>query len=406
MEGHNKVPLGVWVFWSLVGLALLIALFRWATGGNIPPYIAPVAAFISALAVAASFYVARTTFERTRPDRKEQLAASQPRFSVGRKIWRSFELILFRAALWLVFLLSLGGLATKLVIGKPSTVPSHYLLVAAALAASLAVFIPAVISRISEFSVGNVKLVLARTETLGEFKASAFDDLPASGAAFEAKELKGRQLYEDERLSQKLYRLKDQLVDPRDLNRTTLHNYKQLIDCVGRAAFKMGHFTKYLETVKLFETLPEVEQTSEQRYLIGHAYLSATDEQEGADQEAYLRAASENLLRALRRNSTDVNIPFNLGLALLRRHYYEKGIKYMEKALHMHSSIADEANWNIAIGLKKLGRGTEALAKLKDIAQGPVWLEIEKDPEFVDPPDANFDRDFKVLCEDRKPKNN
>ena len=202
------------------------------------------------------------------------------------QVWRSLELILFRVALWLVCVLSLAGLATKLMMGKPGTVPSHYLLISAALAASLAVFIPAVISRISEVSVGSVKLVLSGTERLDEFKASAFNDLPASGAAFETADLKGRQLYEYERLSHKLYRLKDQLVHPDTLDRTSCQNYRRLIDYVGRAAFKMGHFTKYLETVKMFEMFTERQQTSDERYLIGHAYLCAADEQDARDDGA------------------------------------------------------------------------------------------------------------------------
>ena len=319
------------------------------------------------------------------------------------RIWRSLELIIFRVALWLIVLLSLGGLVTKWVIGKPSSVPSHYLLIAAAFAASLAVFIPAVISRISEVSVGSVKLVLSRTESLDEFKAGALSDLPASGAAFETEDLRGRQRYEYERLSHKLYRLKDQFVDPDNLDRTSRQNYRRLIDYVGRAAFKMGHFTKYLETVKMFETFTEREQISDERYLIGHAYLCAADEQDGAAQtKAYLKAASENLEMAQKTNSTDVNIPFNLGLALLRRGYHEDGIKYTQMALDMHKSIAAEANWNMAIGLKKLKRGPEALTRLEKIGPGPVWLRIEKDPDFVDPPDAEFDQEFRALCDARK----
>lgn len=77
---NPQVPLGVWVFWSLVGLGLLIALFRWATGGNTPTYIAPIAACVSALAATYAVYMTTKTFRQARLDRKEELEAKHPRF--------------------------------------------------------------------------------------------------------------------------------------------------------------------------------------------------------------------------------------------------------------------------------------------------------------------------------------
>lgn len=83
MSENNKVPIGVWVFWSLVGLALLIFLFRWATGGNQPAYIAPVAACISALAATAAVYMATRTFAKNREDHQNEIESKHPRFVIS-----------------------------------------------------------------------------------------------------------------------------------------------------------------------------------------------------------------------------------------------------------------------------------------------------------------------------------
>jgi hypothetical protein len=82
-EDNKGIPLGVWVFWSLAGLGLLIALFRWATGGNPPAYIAPVAACISALAATAAVYMATRTFAHTRQDRLDEIESKHPRFVIS-----------------------------------------------------------------------------------------------------------------------------------------------------------------------------------------------------------------------------------------------------------------------------------------------------------------------------------
>jgi hypothetical protein len=79
---EERVPIGVWIFWSLVGLAIIIALFRWATGGNTPTYIAPIAACVSAMAATYTVYMTTKTFRQARLDRKEELEARHPRFNL------------------------------------------------------------------------------------------------------------------------------------------------------------------------------------------------------------------------------------------------------------------------------------------------------------------------------------
>lgn len=78
---ERPIPAGVWVFWALVGLGLLFALLRWATGGN-PTYIAPLASTVSAIAATISVYLATRTFSQNRKDRKEEIESRHPRFVV------------------------------------------------------------------------------------------------------------------------------------------------------------------------------------------------------------------------------------------------------------------------------------------------------------------------------------
>ena len=85
---EKNIPPGVWVFWAILGLGLLIALFRWATGGN-PAYIAPIAASVSAVAAAYAVYMTTKTFNQNRKDRKEEIESKHPRFVVvdGAVVW-------------------------------------------------------------------------------------------------------------------------------------------------------------------------------------------------------------------------------------------------------------------------------------------------------------------------------
>jgi len=82
----NRVPLGVWIFWSVIGFILILSIFRWATGGNTPTYIAPIAACLSALASTASVYMATKTFYQNRKDRQEEIEAKHPRFAITKGI--------------------------------------------------------------------------------------------------------------------------------------------------------------------------------------------------------------------------------------------------------------------------------------------------------------------------------
>ncbi len=313
---------------------------------------------------------------------------------------RRIELFLFRLVMWTVVVCCFIGLLTKAVLGKPGSVPVHYLLFAITIAASLAVLLPTVLSRISAVTFGGVTLVLATTETaLDDFRA-AFDDLPASGVAFETNKLEGPQRYEYERLSHRLYRISDRLKDPDALDLVNRDRYRRLIDYVARAAFKQNHLTKYLEVVKNLESFADRAPTSDELYLIGHAYLCAAEEQLGESKKnSYWKSAVEWLEAASKKNSNDVNIRFNLGLAQLKLGYFQPAIDSMKACVEMYPPIVPQARWNWAEGLKKLKRNADALTKLDEIPPGAFWKDILADEAFKDPEDPGFESEFKTLCE-------
>ena len=315
-----------------------------------------------------------------------------------KKNGRRIELFLFRLAMWTVVACCFIGLLTKAVFGKPGSVPVHYLLFAITIAASLAVLLPTLLSRISAVTFGGVTLVLATTETVLDDFRPAFDDLPASGAAFEANKLEGPQLYLYERLSHRLYRISDRLKDPDALDFVNRESYRRLIDYVARAAFKQNHFTKYLEVVKNLELFAD--RTSDELYLIGHAYLCAADEQLGESRKnSYWKSAVGWLEAAWKKNSNDVNVRFNLGLAQLKLGYYLPAIVSMKVCVKMDPQIVPQAKWNWAEGLKKLNRNKNALKKLEEIPPGAFWNDILADEAFKDPADSAFESEFKALCE-------
>ncbi|MEK6321308.1 MAG: hypothetical protein AABN33_06450 [Acidobacteriota bacterium] len=74
------------------------------------------------------------------------------------------QILFFRLTMWAVVLCSLGAVVSKALVGKPSSVPLHYLLGFAVVAALLAVLVPSlesyVFSRVSEISFGGIKLEL------------------------------------------------------------------------------------------------------------------------------------------------------------------------------------------------------------------------------------------------------
>ena len=311
---------------------------------------------------------------------------------------RSIELVLFSVAMWGVVVCCFVGLAMKVFV-RPSSVPVHYLLGAILLAGSLALLLPTILSRIGEISFAGVKVVLAQTETVLDDLQTAFDD-PNGELDSDEQGLKDPQQYDYERLSLKLYRVFDQIRDPHSLDFESRRKYRRLIDYVGRAAFAMGHQTKYLQIVLHFQSFSDREMTWDEEFLIGHAYLSAADLQSSnAKRNTYWQQSAAFLEAARHKNTSEARIPFHWGMAMLCLANYPKGIELLQASIDMSDSMAARAKWNIACGLKKLGKNQDALDKLDEILPGTVWEANQEDDWFKDPGNPDFERQFKTLCQ-------
>lgn len=254
---------------------------------------------------------------------------------------RPWELYAFKTAMWLVVIDALVAVAWKARSLNPSAVPLHYLFISAAVASALVLILPALLSRISEVSFAGVKVVLAQqelsvkeieiTDTAPEALAH-YDDVEIQkiSVPFAVKKLAGAQLYHYERSYLALYRVFDQVTDPSKLDLKNRAKYRDLIIHVGKAAYAMKHYTKYLHIVLHFLDFTDRELNSNEEFMIGHAYLCAVDEQTPANRQDYLEKASQFLSVAMAKSPEVVKIPFNLGMCLFYSLGYEKGIELME----------------------------------------------------------------------------
>lgn len=326
------------------------------------------------------------------------------------------EILFFRLTMWAVVICSLGSVVSKALIGRPSSIPLHYLLGFAIVASLLAVVVPSlesyVFSRITEISIGGVKLELIAAAGVAISELQYKEKMPSEiesdsspNEPFPTPELTGPQRYHYERLSHKLYRIFDQIKDPNQLDRESRDNYRELVKTVGRAAFAMKHFTKSLEILVHLEALKDRELTPDELYLIGNGYLWAGDElSQDAERKEYVRKSLPFLKAAMEKNSYEAKFPYDLGWALLTLDQYQDGIDQFTSSIGKRPSIAPFANWNIACGLKKLNNNVEALNKLREIPPGPWWEGIAKDDWFADPENADFSREFEALCQTKGTK--
>jgi len=317
--------------------------------------------------------------------------------------------------MWAVVLFSLGSVLTKALVGKPTSVPFHYLLGFAVVAALLAVLVPSlelyVFSRISEISFGGIKLeLIAEAGTaISELKyreilPSEIESNPSLNyprdEPFPTPRLSGPQRYHYERLSQKLYRIFDHIKDPNKLDAESRTNYRDLVKNVGRAAFSMKHFTKCLEIVVHLESLTDRALNADESFLIGNAYLWAADElSKEPERKEYITRAVPFIKTAMEKNPYEAKFPYDLGWALLSLGQYADGIALFETSISKDPSIAPWANWNIACGLKRLNKDKEALNKLREIPSGSWWEGIAKDDWFAETGNATFKEEFETLCQ-------
>jgi hypothetical protein len=324
---------------------------------------------------------------------------------------RPWELYAFKVVMWAIILSSFVAILRRAASLNPTTLPLHYLFIAAGLAAALLILLPGVRTRISEVSFAGVKLILAQPEVvLDEIK---IEEIPLESdihqtaeeisIPFSVKSLEGPQLYHYERLSYQLYRVFDQVKDPNKLDAKNRENYRNLIAHVAKAAFAMGHHTKYLDVARRFLSFSDRARNSDENFMIGHAYLWAAEEQPANTRSEYQIRAQQFLSSAMRLSREEVKIPFNLGLCLFYLQGYRRGITLMEMSIQRYEPLSPWAKWNIAFALKKLDDYEGALAKLREIPSGTVWDGIAADEWLAPPVNADFKAGFLKLCEERRP---
>jgi tetratricopeptide (TPR) repeat protein len=342
-------------------------------------------------------------------ERKEMLREGWERtqliFYRTPKVGRGLEFLLFLIVMWGIAISAFIGIVRRAGLKRPNflpgyifssldSIPFHYLVIVAAAAATLALFMPALISRVAEVSYGGIKVTLAQSESALNSLESALE-LPEEPIV--EGQLKGPERYHYERLSQNLYRILEQRKDPNTLDFVSRHKYRRLIDYVARAACLMNHQTKFLAIARHLETFKDRKLTWDEQYLIGLAYLVAADELDEPQRPSYWKNAAGYLSAARKKNSYDVTIPFNLGVALLWLGDYPRGIRLMRQCIRMDQTYFNKAKWNIACGLAKLEHDQKALDTLYEIGPEADWEGIKVDPWFATGR-KSFERPFKLLC--------
>jgi tetratricopeptide (TPR) repeat protein len=336
-------------------------------------------------------------------------------------IFSRLELVAFRLVMWLIVIGSFLAIVKRAWSLNPTTLPLHYLFICIAAAASLVIILPNVLNRVRELNVAGIKLTLAQLEQqeaqLDEIRIETVDPsviiedvgIKSGGVKqeldvpFSAKPLKGAQLYQYERLSHRFYRIRDQVKDPSKLDRQVRVNYRDLITYVAKAAFAMGHYTKYLDVAKQILALDD-ERTFNEDYLIGHAYLWALSEQESRRME-YLASANGFLTQAVKKNPNDVKSQFNLGICLFYQGGRRAGITCMRKSVALDDSLRPWAHWNVAFALKEMKRYELSLKVLRGIPPGPIWKAIQDDSWLAPPITDSFRGQYAAIFQERIPRN-
>lgn len=318
--------------------------------------------------------------------------------------------------MWAVVVASFAAIGTKAIWGKPSSVPVHYFLVLILVGMLLSTFAPTLgeyaASRLHKLkfggfevelseAVGQASLHLKVEDVRGwdrELVDKAGDD--SYSDPFPSIKLSARGKYEYERLSLRLYLLFEQVKDPNELDAESRENFRKLILIVGKAAHAMENYTKALEVLLWLKRFTDRERDYEESRMLGTAYLWAAGEQTDKSQE-YQNEAIPYLRFAIGKHPYQSIVFYNLGWALLSLDKYYYGIQQMRKCIRLEPRCAPWANWNIACGLKRLGKGSEALTTLGQIPPGPMWTAIAKDDWFKDPEVTQFMRDFEALVQSK-----
>jgi len=322
------------------------------------------------------------------------------------------ELLAFRVTMWLVATTCILALGTKAKMGRPTSVPVHYLLIICMVAATLALLVPRLdaygLSKLKKINLGGVELEML-VDSGAERELLKYTETPPSEQAaaanqpceqpFPLAELSGRQRFFYEKLSYRLYQVFDQVSDPATLDRQQQHHYREMVRYVGGSAIAMKHYTKALDIVSRLNNFKDEDLTAEELRLLGVAHLWAADEISNEQEKVECLKKALPLLRASAKKEPDeVRTFFSLGWGLLSVGNFEEGIIQMKKCISMNDSVRPWANWNIACGLKKLRRDDEALMFLREIVPGCWWPHIARDDWFKEEPRTGFSDSFEALC--------
>lgn len=318
-----------------------------------------------------------------------------------------------RVTLWLIVTLSFAAIATKAVIGKPSSAPVHYLLIIALIAAVLAVLVPNfesyLLSKISEIDIAGVKLVIAKAPEIKrgfDFKRIKPSELspsdPVADGPFRVAKLEGFQLYEYEKWSNTIYKAFEDIREPNDLDDTLRQNYRELIKHVAKMAYAMGHYSKCLDIIVRLEKFKDG-LSDEELADIGYAYLWAADEQlDEAEKKEFWKKSVGFLKRAVKENSHEVKSIFNLGIGHLYLNHYRESIRFMKWSARMSDQLIPWIKWNLACAYVRLKKEDEALTTLKEIDKGKLWKGIRGDTWFTeDSVSDEFRAAFHSLCDEK-----
>jgi tetratricopeptide (TPR) repeat protein len=328
-------------------------------------------------------------------------------------IQQNWEFYGLKLTPWLVVICSFIAIITKAFIGRPSSVPFHYLLIIAMIGAALATLLPKFeeyFSKINQIDFAGIKLILVEAKKIDFeiIKPNSLEEiLPDSikpgdtlDYPFPILKLKGYQKYEYERLSHKLYQTFDEIKDPNEVPANLKENYRDLIKYVGKMAFAMEHYTKYFQMISQLTKFKDRELSSDEMYEIGNAYLWAADDRlKSTEQEKYRKEAASFLTSAAKKSPDNARFAFGLGVCLLYLGNHQQGIRYMQKSIALYSAIVPWAKWNIACSLTEQGKYQEALKVLKEIPFGAWWKGILEDPGFANCNNSHFETSFKALGE-------
>jgi len=175
-----------------------------------------------------------------------------------------------------------------------------------------------------------------------------------------------------------------------DLSGTDLALYRELVRSVGEFALVEEEYRKALYLTGHLEPIPE--KTAEECYFLGEAYRMAY-----SNQPAYLSRARKYLEESVRKDDRPARTHYSLAWVYYEVDSHTQAVSENERAMELEPRLANEANWNAACSLVKLGKQNVALEKLRQIPPGNWWKKIYQDPELGDLKTGQYGTEFWAL---------